>query len=93
MKLTTLQGTLRSAYVLAHKLVRYKQLGETNDTISDIEDKVRDYLRDNGLKFNDYKTEVTIVSLARMNVKENLALPNPRLNYAILGDLLKIQLV
>lgn len=93
MKLTDLKGILRSAYVLAHKLVRNRQMGVTNDTVTEIEDKVKDYLVNNGLNFKDCATEVTIVTLARMNVGVNLALPNPTTNFAILGDLLNIKLV
>lgn len=92
MKITTLQGTLRSAYVLAHKLVKYRHMGTTSDDTTDIKAKVRDYLSENGLKFNDSKTEEILVSLAEMNVRNKFALPNPQLNNYILGTLLKIKL-
>lgn len=92
MKITTLQGTLRSAYVLAHKLVKYRRMGTISDDTTDIKAKVRDYLNENGLKFNDTKTEDILVSLAEMNVRHKLALPNAQLNNYILGTLLKIKL-
>lgn len=92
MKLTTLQGTIRSAYVLAHKLLVNRAKGLVSDDVADIKNKVRDYLNDNGLHFRDDKTEEIIVSLAEMNVEHKFELPNPQLNNYMLGTLLKIQL-